>query len=274
MKTEMESIQSKTVAQVAEKEQEKQLEKNRRRAFLGVQLKYTLTPICLLYGIVFAVLVGLFLLNLVTKVSGNGSDIPFLAQIRVLPLEVGFVALIVGVQVILNVGFSKQGKHELALLRIPLPEETRRLLRLGYSLLVTLSAFAVYFLMLNLMLVLENILAPETAYGFAELYPVFYSFTHLYRVYPVANGMAWIALPVVIANCSVMSPLVDEARRKGEVKDAVWSAFALCEFLFYCFDEGNQAADFVLMMLFGGVYIGRVFFAYRRRQKDDRAELV
>lgn len=274
MKTEMESIQSKTVAQVAEREQEKQLEKNRRRAFFGVQLKYTLTPICLLYGIVFAVLVGLFLFNWVTKVSGSEGASSFLAQIRVLPLEIAFVTLIIGGQVILNVGFSKQGKYELALLRIPLPEETRRLLRFGYSLLVTMSAFAVYFLMLNLLLVLENILAPETAYGFAELYPAFYTFTHLYRVYPVANGMAWIALPVVIANCSVMAPLVDEVRRKGEVKDAAWSAFALCEFLFYCFDEGNQAADFVLMMVFGGVYIGRVFFAYRRRQKDDRAELV
>ncbi len=274
MKTEMESVQSKNSGQVAEKEQEKQLEKSRRKAFLGLQIKYTLTPILLLYGIMFSVLLGLFLFNWVTKVSGNGSDISFLAQIRVLPLEVVFVALIIGVQMILNVGFSKQGKNELALLRIPLPEETRRLLRLGYSLLVTTSAFVVYFLILNLLLVIENLLAPETAYGFAELYPAFYTFTHLYRVYPVVNGMAWVALPVVIANCSVMAPLVDEVRRKGEVKDAVWSAFVLCEFLFYCFDDGSQAADFGLMLLLGGVYIGKVVFAYRRRQKDDRAEVV
>ncbi len=270
----MEMKRGKRISACANEEQERTLEKSRRRAFLGVQLKYTLTPICLLCGIVFAVLVGLFLFNWVTKVSGNGSDISFLAQIRVLPLDVVFVALIVGVQIILNVGFAKQGKHELALLRIPLPEETKRLLRLGYSLLVTMSVFVVYFLMLNLLLVIENILAPETAYGFAELYPAFYTFTHLYRVYPIANGMAWLALPVVIANCSVMAPLVDEARRKGEVKDAAWSAFALCTFLFFCFDDGSQAADFVLMMLIGGVYIGKVFFAYKRRQRDDRAELV
>ena len=274
MKNQEISSQNRNSSQTTEKEQEKLLERSRRKAFLGLQIKYTLTPILLLYGIVFVVLLGLFLFNWVTKVSNNVGDVTFLAQIRVLPLEIGFVALIIGVQIILKVGFSKQGKNELALMRIPLPEETRGLLRLGYSFLVTASAFLVYFLMLNLLLVLENILAPETAYGFAELYPAFYNLTHLYRVYPVVNGMAWVVLPVAIANCSMMAPLAEDARRKGDVSEAVWIGFALCSFLFYCFDDWNQAADFVMMLLFGVFYIGKVVFAYRRRQKDDRAELI
>ena len=44
-----------------EDEQERMRGKSRRKAFWGLQIKYTLTPICLLYGIVFAILLGMFL---------------------------------------------------------------------------------------------------------------------------------------------------------------------------------------------------------------------
>lgn len=270
----MEMKRRKRVLNRMEDEQERMREKSRRKAFWGLQIKYTLTPICLLYGIVFAVLLGMFLWNWMTKISNAVGNVTFLAQIGALPLGLTFVILIVGVQILLKISFSKQGKDELALLRIPLPEETRGLLRLEYSVLVTASTFLIYFLMLSALLVLENILEPETAYGLTELYPAFYTFTHLYRIYPVINGMAWAVLPVAIANCAMMAPLAEEVRRKGNIGEAVWIGFAFCTFLFYCFDEGNQVSDFVLMLLYGGVYIGKVLFAYRRRQKDDRAEFV
>ena len=172
----------KSVLNRMEDEQERKREKSRRKAFWGLQIKYTLTPICLLYGIVFAVLLGMFLWNWITKVSNTVGNVTFLAQIGALPLGITFVILIVGVQILLKISFSKQGKEELALLRIPLPEETRGLLRLEYSVLVTASAFLIYFLMLSALLVLENILEPETAYGLTELYPAFYPFPHLYRI--------------------------------------------------------------------------------------------
>lgn len=257
-----------------EKEQEKMLEKSRRKAFLGLQIKYTLMPVLLLYGIVFALLLGMFLYHWAAHVSKAAGNVTFLTQLNVLPLDVAFIVLAIGVQMVLKIGFSKQRKNRLALTRIPLPEETKNLLRWSYSFLVTLSAFLIYFLMLSFLLVLENSLAPETAYGFAELYPAFSTFTHLYRVYPVANGMAWVVFPVVIANCSVIAPWGEEIQQEKSIKDAVWIGLALGTFLFYCFDTGNQWADFALMLLFSAVYIGRVLFAYRRRGKDDRAEFA
>ena len=250
------------------------VEKSRRKAFWGLQIKYTLLPILLLYGIVFAILLGMFLYNWVAHVSKNAGNVTFLAQMKVLPLDMAFVVLVMGGQMVLKIGFSKLRKNKLALTRIPLPEETKSFLRWSYSFLVTLSAFLIYFLMLGFLLVLENSLAPETAYGVTELYPAFYTFTHLYRVYPVANSMAWVVLPVIIANCSVIAPWGEEVQQEKSIKDAVWIGIALGTFLFYCFDTGNPGADFALMLLYNAVYIGRVFFAYRRRQKDDRAELA
>ena len=248
------------------------VEKRRRKAFWGLQIKYTLMPILLLYGIVFAILLGMFLYNWVAHVSKNAGNVTFLTQMKALPLDVAFVVLAIGVQMVLKIGFAKQRKNKLALMRIPLSEETKNFLRWSYSFFVTLSAFLFYFLMLGFLLVLENSLAPESAYGFTEIYPAFSTFTHLYRVYPVANGMAWVVLPVVIANCSVIAPWGEEVQQEKSIKDAVWIGFALGTFLFYCFDTGNPGADFALMVLYSAVYIGRVFFAYRRRQRDDRAE--
>ena len=252
-----------------------QVERNRRKAFLGLQLKYTLAPIVWLYAGVFAVLLGLFLYNWVTAVKKIEGEVSFLEQAKVLPLGIAFWILVMGVQVILAVGFRKQTKNELAMQRVPLPEETKRVLRWSYSLLVTVSAFLVYFVMLCLLLLLENILDPSSAYGGAELYPVFYTFTHLYRLYPVANGMAAFALPIVVVGVAAIAPM---AADKGWHKwgSGVWIVFLCITFIFYCFENqgmGYLLMDLVCMVIYGVSYMGSVISAYRRRQKDDGAEL-
>ena len=103
----MEMKRRKRVLNRMEDEQERMREKSRRKAFWGLQIKYTLTPICLLYGIVFAVLLGMFLWNRITKVSNAVGNVTFLAQIGALPLGLAFVILIVGVQILLKISFSK-----------------------------------------------------------------------------------------------------------------------------------------------------------------------
>lgn len=248
--------------------QEKMIEKNRRKAFLGLQLKYTLAPVLWLYGIVFVCLTGVFLYNWFTKVVNAQWEVSFLEQLKGLPLGPAFFVLVLGVQLILKVGFSKQGKNVLAMKRIPLPEETIGLIRLEYSFLLTVSAFLVYFLMLCSLLFLDNILAPENAYGVSELYPAFYHFTHLYRVYPVINGWTCIAFLVVIMAVSSMAPMAEEIRSEGGMTYAVWIIFMIGSFLFYCFEEGNGLhADLGIILIFSTTYIVKVMLAYRRRQK-------
>ncbi|MBQ8846933.1 MAG: hypothetical protein IJ006_07290, partial [Lachnospiraceae bacterium] len=101
------------------KEQEKEWEKNRRKAFFGLQLKYTLAPILWLYGSVFGILMGLFLYNWFTKIAEADCEVSFLEQLKALPLAIAFMVLVMGGQIILIIGFARQEKNALAMKRIP-----------------------------------------------------------------------------------------------------------------------------------------------------------
>lgn len=253
-----------------QEEQNRASEKNRRKAFFGLQLKYTFAPIVWLYGIVCGIVTGLFLYNRFTKAMGEVYEVAFLEQLKALPLALAFFVLVIGVQVILFIGFVRQEKNGLAMKHVMLPKETQELIRLEYSFLVTASAFLVYFLMLCLLLLLDNILSPETAYGGAELYPAFYHFLHMYRVYPIATGWAVPVSLACIAGVSVLSLFLRTDPEEDVRTKAVFGSLLVVYFVNYCFIERESPVlDFTAMLLFGMFYIGKVFFAYRRRQKDE-----
>ena len=256
------------------KEQDKVLEKNRRKAFWGLQLKYTLAPILWLYGSVFVILTGLFLINF-TKVAEIEGEILLFEQLKALPLDIAFFALVMGSQTILKVGFERQKKNEPALKRLLLPKETTGLIRLCYSLFVTLGAFMVFFIMLCFLLLLENILAPESAYGGAELYPVFYQNAFLFRVYPVASAGAIPGLINCVALVSVLSLPIETEFDFAVWGEIAWRVLAGVAFIFYCFIEVDLPVwDFTVMAICWVTYVGKVVIAYWRRQKDDRAEAL
>lgn len=253
-----------------QEEHNREPEKNRRKAFWGVQLKYTLAPILWLYGIVFGIVTGLFLYNWFAKVAESEYEVSFLEQLNALPLALAFFVLVIGVQVILFIGFVRQEKNVLAMRHVPLSGETKDLICLEYSFAVTLSAFFVYFLMLYLLLLAENILSPETAYGGAELYPAFYHFMHMYRVYPIASVWAVPIMVSCVAAVSVIAPIMKSDPEETVRTKAVWGFLIVSSFINYCFVEREiPVLDFVLMLLFGVFYIGKVILAYRRRQKDE-----
>lgn len=256
-------------------EQKRMREKNSRKALIGVQLKYTFLPVLWLVGSMIVILTGLFLFNLLTKVVDRPYEVSFLEQLQALPLAVTFLALITGVQVILTIGFSKMEKNVLAMNQIPLSRELKDLMQWEYSFLVTAGTFFAYFLMLCLWLFLENLLSPETAYGFSELYPVFYRFTHLYRVYPI--GSVW-GIPVLlgcVAAVSVIAPIFTGRLSETVRTEAVWGILIISSILFYFFDKSEQPVwDFTLMVFVGSIHIVRITLAYRRRQKNERAEVV
>ena len=257
------------------KEQEKEWEKNRRKAFFGLQLKYTLAPILWLYGIVFGILMGLFLYNWFTKIAEADCEVSFLEQLKALPLAIAFMVLVIGGQIILIIGFARQEKNALAMKRIPLSKETKDLICWEYSFFVTISAFLVYFLMLCLLLLTENIVSPETAYGGAELYPAFYHFIHMYRVYPIASVWAVPILITCVASVSVLSLIWKSDPEESVGIKGVSGYFVLASFLNYCFVERDvPVLDYVLMLLFGSIYIVKIVLVYRRRQRDDRAEVM
>ena len=250
-------------------------ELNSRRAFLGVQLRYTFLPVLWLVGSMVVILTGLFLFNLFTKVVNLPYEVSFLEQLYALPLAVTFFVLIVGVQIILTVGFSKMERNVLAMKLIPLSRELKDLLQWQYSFWVTAGTFLVYFLMLFLWLFLENILMPGTAYGVSELYPVFYRFTHLNRVYPI--GSIW-GIPVLlgcVGAVSVIAPIFTGRLSEAIRTEVVWGILIISSSIFYFFDQSKHpVGDFVLMVFVGSIHIGRLVIAYRRRQKNDRAEVM
>lgn len=250
------------------------MEKNRRKAFWGLQLKYTLAPILWLYGIVFGILTGLFLYNWFAKVAKAEYEVTFLEQLNALPLALAFFVMVIGVQIILIIGFARQEKNELAMRHVPLSRETKELICWEYSFAVSLSAFLLYFLILCLLLFAENVLSPETAYGGAELYPVFYHFLHLYRVCPIASGWAIPVLVTCIVAISLIAPIVKEDPEETVRTKGIWGVLIVTFFVSYCFVERESPEfDFVVLLLFGVFYIGKVIFAYRRRQKDEGAEV-
>ena len=67
------------------------MEKNRRKAFWGVQLKYTLTPILWLYGIVFLGLTGMYLYNWFTEFAKSENEVSLVEQLGYLPLGISFL---------------------------------------------------------------------------------------------------------------------------------------------------------------------------------------
>jgi len=252
----------------------KVLEKNRRRAFLKVQIKYTLAPVLWLYGIVFAILTGLFLINF-AKIAGSGSEIFLFEQLKALPLDIAFGALVMGPQIILIAGFKKQKKNQLALKRVLLPKETTDLIRLCYSFFVTLSAFMVFLIMLCFLLLLENILAPESAYGGAELYPACYQINFLLRVYPVTSAWAIPGLINCVALVSVLSLPIETESDSIAWDMITWHILAGISFVFYCFIEVDLPVwDFAVMAIYWITCAGKIIIAYWRRSKDDRADAM
>lgn len=254
---------------------DKELEKNRRKAFWGLQIKYTLAPILWIYGIVFTALVGLFLFNWCTEVKAAEYEVTFLTQITALPLELAFLAVVLGTQIVLMVGISKQEKQKLAMLRIPLSTETKEIIRWMYSLLVTASSFLVYFLMLCLLLFMENMIDPATAYGMSELYPAFYSVVFLSRMYPVVS--AW-AIPIMITciiAASAIAP-VFAGESWEEIRDKIiWAVLLIPTFLSYCFEvKKTSFLDLVLLGICCVGIIGKLVVLYRRRQRHDKEEIV
>lgn len=231
---------------------DKTVEKNRRYAFLGVLIKYTMTPLLWLYGSVFAVLLGMFLYNFFKTVRDAQEAVSFFDQLWVLPLVPAFFCVTLGTQLLLSVGFVRLERNKFAMKRILLLAETKERLRRCYVIGITVISFAVYFLMLCVLLLAENFLSPGTAYGGAELYPVFYKMMHLYKIYPVTNGMAWMMLFLSVLCLSGIPVKIARAWQERESMYLGEVVFALYVFLYYvCVeDQLGKLRSYVFLLIY------------------------
>lgn len=256
-------------------ENERKLKKNSRRALFGVQLKYTFAPVLWLTGSVLVILTGMFLYNWFTKVADAENEVSFFEQLQALPLTMAFFVLVLGVQIILTIGFARMERNVLAMNQIPLPREEKALIRWNYSFWMNAGVFFTYFLMLCLLLLLDNLLSRETAYGFSELYPALYRFRLLYLIYPI--GSVW-GIPVLIGcitAVSVIAPVLTEGLSETRRMKVVLGVAYVGIYLFYFTDRSESPVwNFVPMVLLGVLYIGNLVFLYWRRVKDDKAEVV
>lgn len=257
-------------------ETEKKTERNRRKTFWGVQLKYTLTPLLFLYGGVLAVMTGLFLYNFFVNVRPRDGVVWFADQMSALPITLLFFVLIIGSQVIVGRGLLKQERNELAMKRVLLFEETKALIRFGYSLLIAFTSYLMNFLILCLLLVLDNLLLPSHALGGAEMHAAFYRFIHLYRLYPLLKLWALPAAAVVILACAVMSPLVVKIRGKLDLFYGLDIPLLFLAIAYFSLGttKGGMMGSIVFMAVRGVWHSGKYVYLYVRRQKDDRTEFA
>lgn len=257
-------------------EREKKTEKNRRKAFWGLQIKYTLTPLLLLYGGVLAVMTGLFLYNLFVNVRPRDGVVWFADQMSALPVTAMFFVLVIGSQVIVARGFLKQERNELGMKRVLLFEETKALIRFEYSFLIAFTSYLMNFLILCLLLLIDNLLLPFHALGGVEMHAVFYRFTHLYRLYPFLKLRALPAAAVVILACAVMSPLVVKVRRKLDLFYGLDIPLLFLAFVYFSLgtSKGGMIGSIVFMAVRGLWQCGKYVYLHVRRQRDDRTEFA
>ena len=87
--------------------------------------------------------------------------------------------------------------------------------------------------------------------------------------------MAVFVLPVVVTAVSVMAPQLEGTLRNRDWSNFIWAFFIMMSFFFYSFGEDRTSLieSLVCMVIFGVYGVGKVLFFYRRRRKDDRAEL-
>ena len=256
-------------------ENERKLKKNSRRLLFGVQLKYTFAPVLWLTGSVLVILTGMFLYNWFTKVADAEYEVSFLEQLQALPLTMAFFVLVLGVQIILAIGFAKMERNVLAMNQIPLSREEKALLRWNYSFWMNTGIFFTYFLMLCLLLLLDNLLSRENAYGFLDLYPALYRFRHLYLIYPIDSVWRIPVLLGCITAVSVIAPVLAEGLSKKTWKKVAVGVLCGWIFLIYFIEKSESPVwNFVSMVLLDVLYIGNLVFLYWRREKDDKAEVV
>ena len=181
------------------------MEKRYKRAFWGVQLKYSYIRLLLLYTVVLAGMVGWYFIQANVKFKTVGAEMTLFEHLQGIPVYLSFPVLVLGAQGILSVAYAKQEKNRLAMAKLLVEPRAVWNIRFGYSLLVTVAAFLIHFISIFLLFFADRLMYPESAYGITELYPVFYRFRHLYLFYPVMNPWAVLLLIVCVAGISQIS---------------------------------------------------------------------
>lgn len=182
------------------------MEKRYKSAFWSVQIQYTFIRLLVLYVTGLVGPVVWYLVQAKVKFKTYGAELTLFEHLQGIPLYLFFLITVLGSQVILAVAYAKQEKNRLAMGRLLLETRTVWKIRFGYAVLVSVASFLVHFISVFLLFFADRLMYPESTYGIAELYPVFYRFRHLYVCYPAMNPWAVLVMVLCVAalaQCSV-----------------------------------------------------------------------
>ncbi len=232
------------------------MEKRNKLAFWGVQIKYSYIHLLLLYTVVLAGMAGWYFIQANVKFKTVGAEMTLFEHLQGMPVYLSFLVLVLGSQGILSVAYAKQEKNRLAMAKLLLEPRAVWNIRFGYSLLVTVAAFLVHFISIFLLFFADRLMYPESAYGIAELYPVFYRFRHLYLFYPVMNPWAVLLLILCVAGISQVSVWVAAVFRYDSWLRSIFSVGVVLLFLLI-----SYIPDMISLFVFGTVFAFVVIYA-------------
>ena len=225
------------------------MEKRNKLAFWGVQVKYSYIHLLVLYIVVLVGMPAWYLVQANVRFQTVGAEMTLFEHLQGMPVYLSFLALVLGAQGILSIAYAKQEKNRLAMAKLLLEPRAVWSIRFGYSLLVTVAAFLVHFISIFLLFFADRLMYPESSYGTAELYPVFYRFRYLYLFYPVMNPWAALLLPLCVAGVSQVSVWVGIVIRYHSWISSLFPVGVVLFFLFI-----SYIPDMINLFVFGTVF--------------------
>lgn len=238
------------------------MEKRNKLAFWSAQVKYSYVRLLLLYAVVLTGMVGWYLYEACVKFKTEGAKITLSGYLQGMPVYLSFLVLVLGSQVILSVAYARQERDRLAMARLLLEPCTVWRIRFGYSVLVTVAAFLVHFINIFLVFFLDRLMYPECANGVAELYSVFYRFSHLYVLYPVVNPWTALFFALCVVAASQISVTVSCLVRRSTAAGVIYPVG-----LAFAFFAVTFVSEIVVVLFVGAILVFLVIYTIRKGKR-------
>lgn len=203
-------------------------------AYAAIQVKYSYSKAVLVQLAVGILMAVWFLINLY-KLNPSAELLPsFTILLWGLPMEIFFIAQVVGTLLMLGIGFVKQEKDEKTFNRCTNSRLEAIVIKWIYSIAMCLQAVMVHVLIIGLMYIMFQAKFPETIYGIKAIEFVFYKFNYLRNIWPTSGGVD-ILLPIILLMLSSAVPLEFwQCQKRGNIGIGLLALFSVFVLVMAC----------------------------------------
>lgn len=210
------------------------MKKDKSMAYAAIQVKYSYSRaifVQLAVGLLTAVW---FLINL-CKVNPSDNPLPsFTILLWGLPMEIFFIAQVVGTLLMLGIGFVKQEKDERTFNRCTNSRFETIVIKWIYSILMCLQAVMIHVLVIGLMYIMFQIKFPETIYGIKSIEFVFYKFYYLRHIWPTGGGVDVLFPVILLLISSAVSLEFWQCQKRGSIGMGLLALFSVFVLVMAC----------------------------------------